>query len=182
MTKKTKTAEDYLKEPYARILTPDEDGRFLAEILEFEGCFTDGKTAMEALKNLDKVARSWIEFRLSKKIPIPEAIARYEMSGKFALRLPQSLHSKAAIMAEKDSVSLNTFIVSAVAAKVGAKDLYSRLVKDLREFRDLESRTHQSLAGANVTVLVQQPSYLPPDNKIRLLEEAAWSSSIDTIS
>ncbi len=129
---KNKTAEDYLKEPYARILTPDEDGGFVAEILEFEGCFTEGKTAVEALENLDEVAKSWIELRLSKKTPIPEPMASYEMSGKFALRLPQSLHSKAAIMAERDGVSLNTFIVSAISMKVGAQDLFNRLLNELK--------------------------------------------------
>jgi predicted RNase H-like HicB family nuclease len=151
---KNKTAEDYLKEPYARILTPDEDGGFLAEILEFEGCFTDGKTAVEALKNLDKVAKSWVELRLSKKISIPEPIARYEMSGKFALRLPQSLHSKAAIMAEKDGVSLNTFIVSAIATKVGAQDLFNRLLNELK------SRLTQP-----VTV------YMPPEYQLTISGE-----------
>lgn len=146
---KNKTTEDYLKEPYARILTPDGDGGFVAEILEFEGCFTEGKTVVEALENLDKVAKSWIELKLSKKSPIPEPIASYEMSGKFALRLPQSLHSKAAVMAERDGVSLNTFIVSAIATKVGAQDLFTRLLKEF------EVRTSQLLTSGTLRVLMQ---------------------------
>lgn len=182
MNKKNKTAEDYLREPYARILTPDEDGNFVAEILEFEGCFTDGKTATEALEKLDKAAKSWIEIKLSKKQSIPEPMASYQMSGRFALRLPQSLHSKAAMMAERDSVSLNTFIVSAIASRVGMQDLHSRLLKDLKEFRDSQIHALNSLATAKAIILTQ-PSYrLPPDNEIRQLGEATTSGSVSTIS
>lgn len=131
----TNTIEEYLKKPYARILTPDEDGNFVAEILEFEGCYAEGKTQVRALKNLEKVARSWIETRLEENLFIPEPFAYFEMSGRFALRLPQSLHTKAAIMAERDGVSLNTFIVNAVAATVGAQDLFGRLLQKWETLR-----------------------------------------------
>src|SRR5688572_16199312 len=128
-----KLAEDYLKEPYARVLVPDEGGGYVAEILEFEGCFTEGETTSRALKNLEKVAKSWVEARLEAGMHIPEPYAYAEMSGRFALRMPQSLHTKAAILAERDQVSLNTFIVSAVAVAVGAKDLYAQMADRFAE-------------------------------------------------
>lgn len=129
------TASDYLKRPYARVLTPDEDGGFIAEILEFEGCFTEGDTAAKALKSLEKIAIAWIETRLEERLHIPEPFAIAEMSGKFALRMPQSLHTKAAILAERDGVSLNTFIVSAVATAVGAHDVLARVLKSWEQLR-----------------------------------------------
>jgi hypothetical protein len=48
-------AADILKKPYARVVTPDEDGSYFAEIVEFPGCFAAGKTAPEALENLESV-------------------------------------------------------------------------------------------------------------------------------
>lgn len=175
---KTKTAEKYLKEPYARVLTPDEDGRFVAEILEFEGCFTDGETETEALRKLDEVAKNWIELRLKKKQPIPEPIARYEMSGKFALRLPQSLHTKAAIMAEKEGVSLNTFIVSAIASRLGMIDLHQRLIEELNDsyqqrIKELDKRVAQLQAGGTREVYVQPQALLSSQTPIIQVLETA---------
>ncbi|KKK46677.1 hypothetical protein LCGC14_3162840, partial [marine sediment metagenome] len=45
-------AEQILKRPYTRILVPEEDGSFSAEILEFPGCYADGETATDAYDNL----------------------------------------------------------------------------------------------------------------------------------
>ena len=55
-----KKPEDYLKEPYSRVLLPEEDGRFSAEILEFPGCFAQGDNPGEAFDNLEMTAKSWI--------------------------------------------------------------------------------------------------------------------------
>lgn len=120
------TADDYLSKPYARVLTPDSDGYYVAEILEFEGCVTEGRTPTAALKSLERVAHDWIETKLEEDGFIPEPFASAEMSGRFALRMPQSLHTKAAILAEREGISLNTFIVSALAMGVGALDLLNK--------------------------------------------------------
>ena len=42
-----RTAKDYLKEPYSRVLVPESDGTYSADILEFPGCFAEGKTPNE---------------------------------------------------------------------------------------------------------------------------------------
>ena len=129
MDSKKRLAKDYLKEPYTRVIVPDEDGAYVAEILEFEGCFADGSTPAEALRNLDKVATMWIAARLDADQFIPEPQGNLEMSGRFALRMPQSLHQKAAIFAEREGVSLNTFIVNALAGSVGIMDFIDRYAK-----------------------------------------------------
>ncbi len=67
-----KSSEEYLKEPYSRILIPDENGFFSAEIMEFPGCFAEGKTADEAMHNLEEAAKSWIEASLEQGHEIPE--------------------------------------------------------------------------------------------------------------
>jgi predicted RNA binding protein YcfA (HicA-like mRNA interferase family) len=36
------TATEYLKKPYGRLLVPEDEGGYRAEIIEFPGCFAEG--------------------------------------------------------------------------------------------------------------------------------------------
>ncbi len=120
------TPDDYLKLPYSRILIPDE-GSYAAEILEFPGCFSQGDTPDEAIANLENAARAWIQVALDQGQEIPEPYVNQGYAGKIALRLPRSMHRQATHLAERDGVSLNQFLVSAIAARIGAEDLYAGL-------------------------------------------------------
>ena len=124
-----KTAEQYLKLPYARILIPQEDGTFLAEILEFPGCLTEGTTPDEAFQNLEEAAKAWIETALGQGQEIPEPSTNEGFSGKLILRLPRSLHRRATRMAERDRTSLNQFLVASIAERLGAESLYRRAIE-----------------------------------------------------
>lgn len=112
-----------LKRPYARILIPDDDGTYTAEILEFHGCYGEGDTAADAFNDLEEAAASWIEAAIKQGQEIPAPLDSYEYSGKVALRLPKSIHKQAARYAEKDDISLNQFFLTAIAAKIGAEEL-----------------------------------------------------------
>jgi hypothetical protein len=48
---------------------------------------------------------------------------------KYPLQLPQSLKETAARLAQEDGVSLNQWIISAVAQKIGAVETASELLK-----------------------------------------------------
>ena len=111
---------EYLKRPYGRVVVPESDGTFRAEIVEFPGCIAVGDTAAEALANLESVAESWLQATIAKGLRVPEPIENTEFSGKLVVRLPKTLHKKAAHAAARDGVSLNQFIVSCVAEQVGA--------------------------------------------------------------
>jgi predicted RNase H-like HicB family nuclease len=117
---------EYLKRPYARLVMPDTDGTFTAEILEFPGCFAVGETAAEALANIEEVAVDWLAATLAQGQNIPEPIENAGYSGKLVLRMPKGLHKKAAQCAEREGVSLNQFIVACVAEQIGARALPAR--------------------------------------------------------
>jgi predicted RNase H-like HicB family nuclease len=121
--------QDYFKLPYARILIPEEDGRFSAEVLEFPGCYSQGNSAGEAFENLEKAATAWIEscLQLGQEIPPPSANQGY--GGRIALRLPRSLHRLAAHKAQRDGISLNQCLVTAIATWVGADNLFERITR-----------------------------------------------------
>jgi predicted RNase H-like HicB family nuclease len=132
MSKTIKKPEEYLKEPYSRILIPDEDsGTYTALILEFPGCITQGDTPQEAYEHLEDAAQDWIEAARDLKQEIPSPSQSLSFGGKILLRLPKSLHRQLALIAEREGVSLNQFIVSALAEKVGAFTLYDKLTKKM---------------------------------------------------
>jgi antitoxin HicB len=137
--------EDYLKRPYARQIIPDkESGTYTAKIEEFPGCVTQGDTEKEAYENLEAVAKSWILAALDLGQEIPPPNIEHEFSGKFALRLPKSLHRQASLAAEREGTSLNQFITYAVSEKVGALNLYADIVQRIMATLELQQRKFQT--------------------------------------
>lgn len=57
----------------------DDDRAFIAEVPELPGCAADGKTHREALRNVERVAREWIETaqELGRAIPKPKGKLMY---------------------------------------------------------------------------------------------------------
>lgn len=111
-----------LTKPYARVVMPDEDdGGFTAYILEFPGCVAEGDTAAEAYANLDRAAESWLLACVEQGRRIPAPMEESQSSGRFALRLPRSLHARTTTAAANDGVSLNQFFVTAIAEHMGAR-------------------------------------------------------------
>lgn len=124
--------EEYLKKRYTRIILPAEEGGFTAEVLELPGCFAEGETPNETLEALDKAMISWIEAALEQGQEIPEPSENQSYGGKIALRLPRSLHRQASQLARLNQTSLNQFLVSSIAARIGAEDLYNRFIENSR--------------------------------------------------
>jgi len=119
---------EYLKKSYSRMLIPDPaTGRYAAQILEFKGCFSEGKTPLQAYKNLEQAAFNWLESAIKQDMEIPEPLSTEGYSGNVALRMPKSLHRQATAIAKREGISLNQFIVSAVSAAVGAENLYQEI-------------------------------------------------------
>ncbi|HEY7489545.1 MAG TPA: type II toxin-antitoxin system HicB family antitoxin [Candidatus Tectomicrobia bacterium] len=156
-----KSIQEYLKAPYARILIPDEEGGYSAEILEFPGCFAQGETAEETMQALDRAAESWIQAALDQGQEIPTPFTNQGYSGKIALRLPRSLHRKAMQFAERDGTSLNQFLVSAIAARVGVEEAHERLATQLlKKLEDQLSTTVNYIANSTLNFWSERASSL----------------------
>lgn len=125
----------YLKRPYTYVILSEKTGRYYGELSEFPNCNATGKTIEETLSNLDDAAKGWIESELELGHGIPKPLGFEAFSGKFALRLPRGLHEQAAGLAVKETTSLNQYIVTAVAARVGADDLYARIAEKSFQFQ-----------------------------------------------
>lgn len=162
--KKKRGPAEYLKAPYARIVVPEDDGTFRAEILEFPGCLATGKTPGEALERIEVAAESWIESALAQGQPIPVPVESHGFSGKLVLRLPRSLHRKAARYAERDGVSLNQFIVVGLAERLGERAVARAMVP-------LTVNLHQHIAQIfpdgyrTASTTASHPSWLKPSSE-----------------
>lgn len=113
-----------MAQPYTVILIADShgsDGGYSAEVLELPGCFADGDTANEAMHHIQAAIESWIAAAraMGQTIPPPMVLQGYH--GRVALRLPRSLHRRAALLAQRDGVSLNQWLVAAIAVAGGEK-------------------------------------------------------------
>jgi antitoxin HicB len=114
-----KDLEYYLSVPYTIILkrgTGDGKEYWIARVLELPHCMTHGATPEEALKDIEDAKREWLKSNLDASLPIPEP-ARF--TGQYHLRMPPSLHEALVRKAESEDISLNQFMVTALARAVG---------------------------------------------------------------
>jgi predicted RNase H-like HicB family nuclease len=112
---------EILARPYGRVLIPEPNGQFTAEIIEFPNCVASGNSATDALANLEQVAADWIAAALEQGQDIPAPMESADYSGRLVLRMPKGLHRRAALLAEREGASLNQFIVTSLAEAVGEK-------------------------------------------------------------
>ena len=110
-----------LKTPYTRIFHAEEQGGFSVQVLEFPGCYSSGDDATEAMSNLEEAIAVWVEDQLRQGQVIPPPLVNQEHSGRVTLRLPPSLHERAAMFAAAEEVSLNRFFAMAIAQAVGER-------------------------------------------------------------
>ena len=109
------TVAEYLELPYHRVIQPDESGLWSAHVLELDGVFSEGETAEEVARNLNVAMGLWIEHELAHDHSIPEPWGGGERSGDLRVRMPRSLHARAATRAKIEGVSLNYLVVTALA-------------------------------------------------------------------
>ncbi len=115
--KKTNRIDYYRALPYTREIVKGEDGYFV-KIKELRGCISVGDTVEDAWTMIDDALESWLEVAIEDgmEIPLPESMAEETFSGKFALRMPKTLHADISKQAENEGVSINHYIVSILAA------------------------------------------------------------------
>lgn len=108
----------YLNLRYPITIHPDPDGGYVAEIEELPGCMTQAETIDEAFKAIEDARQVWIKgtYEMGQDIPLPRDMEEY--SGKFMVRIPQSLHRNLVRAAKREGVSLNQYVTSLLAAGV----------------------------------------------------------------
>jgi antitoxin HicB len=114
-----KTAEYYASLPYTIELRNTPDEGWFARVRELPGCMSQGETAEDAIANIQEAMHLWLEVSLEQGDAIPEPRREEAYSGKFVVRVPRWLHRDLAEAAEREGVSLNQYISTALAQSVG---------------------------------------------------------------
>ena len=112
--------QDYMKLPYSFVIRQiqDESGTYFhATVLELDGCQSTGDTFEEAFAGLREAVEGWIETKLKNGFPVPVPQDSSKFSGKF-VRLPKTLHSRLALEAAREGVSLNQYALYKLSAPV----------------------------------------------------------------
>src|SRR5262245_10689055 len=150
----------------------DEDNAYIASCLEFPGLLAHGDTPEEAIREAGVALKGVIEVYKESDLPLPEPQTRQEYSGQFRLRLPKSLHRRAALMAEREGVSLNAFTVAALAEKVGEEIAKKKAENMAVNIQKIEWTS-------NVTITTQDsPRIANTDRYLNLLNDPQSGTNI----
>ena len=113
--------EYYMSLPYTMTVRyrPEQGGYYVAGYVELPDLTMTGDTTEEAVKELLIEKPEWFEacLKLGVKIPLPVEPQKY--SGKIVLRMPPSMHESLIRVAELEGVSLNQYMLAALARSVG---------------------------------------------------------------
>lgn len=94
-----------------RVMWSAEDEEFVATCAEFPSLPHLAPTQIDAISGMEKLVRKVLKdmIRDGEEIPIPYADRRY--SGKFNLRVGESLHRQLVIEAAEEDLSLNQYVI-----------------------------------------------------------------------
>lgn len=97
-----------------------DDAEFVATCPEFPGLSALAPTAAEAASELYDAIDGAVDAikKDGESLPKPQVLETY--SGQFRLRVPRSMHRALVTMAEREGVSLNALVTSALAKAIAA--------------------------------------------------------------
>lgn len=120
--------EYYCDLPYTiAIERRDDQGTYyVPRFIEIPHFIMTGNTPEEAVKDLQSEKKEWFKFNIERgnRIPLPLKSRKY--SGKIILRMPPNLHEQLIKIAELQGISLNSFMVTAIAHAAGYKSFPGR--------------------------------------------------------
>lgn len=108
------------------VIWSDADEDFVATSLEFPGASGFGVTWEEAVADVREAILGIIEVMEEDGEPIPDPRKLESYSGRVNLRMPRSMHRNLASAADREGVSLNTLMLTHLAAGLGTTAAASR--------------------------------------------------------
>lgn len=98
-----------------RVTWSEPDGEFVATCAEFPSLSWLADTQVDALRGLEKVVADVVADMQASGEQVPEPIAEKRFSGKFNVRVPESLHRELVVAAAEQGVSLNRLVSDRLA-------------------------------------------------------------------
>jgi predicted RNase H-like HicB family nuclease len=125
----------------------DEDGGFIATVPELEGLSAFGETQEEAARELLEAGEAFIETMKKAGDALPEPSKATVYSGQTRLRMPKTLHARLAVEAEKENVSLNTYVVSLLSERHGVREAVSAIRTETGRIRSATESSASPVRG-----------------------------------
>jgi predicted HicB family RNase H-like nuclease len=94
-----------------RVTWSAEDQEFVATCLEFPSLSWLAATQVDALTGLENLIAEIVQDMTAQGETIPDPLAERTYSGKFNLRVGESLHRRLALEAAEEKLSINQLIV-----------------------------------------------------------------------
>lgn len=98
-----------------RVQWSSEDGEYVASVAEYPSLSWLEKEHNQALQGLVDLVSEVVSDLEETGAPIPEPLAERRFSGKFNVRVPESLHRELALAAAEEGVSLNRLVSDRLA-------------------------------------------------------------------
>ena len=118
-----------------RLTWSAEEGEYLATCAEFPSLSWLASSQMDALRGLEDLLREVIVDLKEQGEQVPQPFAERSYSGKFNLRVGESLHRELAIHAAEDGMSLNQYVLRKLTAASPPAPVGRRDTKDPQQAR-----------------------------------------------
>ncbi len=96
--------------------------KWAATVIDLPGCVAVSDTLEGLFDLLTDAIDIWLESAREDGMPVPKPSASSEFSGHLTLRIAPALHRRLAVHAKLSGVSLNSYIMAALAYDVGHRD------------------------------------------------------------
>ena len=98
-----------------RVVWSGDDGEYVATVAEFPSLSWLDPDQAKALRHLVKLVESVVGDLAANDEAIPEPLAERRFSGKFNVRVPETLHRDLVLDAAEEGVSLNRLVSDRLA-------------------------------------------------------------------
>jgi predicted HicB family RNase H-like nuclease len=95
-----------------RIEWSEEDSAHIGRCLEFPSLAVHGRSAAEALKEIEFLVGETVKVMINRHEAVPESLGLKKYKGNLTLRISSEMHRNLAIRSAEEGVSINQYIVS----------------------------------------------------------------------
>lgn len=158
MSTERKPLDHYLGLEYSYTVVPD-DGSYFIKFPDLPGCMTQVEDSAEIAAMAEEIRTLWIEAECEEGHDVPEPRPDEQYSGKFVVRMPKSLHRGLASAADREGVSLNTWVNHLLtkhnAAAALSRTSHSDKPRPPILIRTLEKSEQSSGRRGNLTIVTR---------------------------
>lgn len=129
------------------IIYSEEDDGYIATIPEFSGLSAYGETPEEAIEEAQIALKGFMDVYKEDGCTVPDPHTLETYSGQTRLRLPKNLHAKLSRQAEREEISLNTYMIQLLSEN----HIKNQIDNKLSKIEQLVCMQHFSQIGGSMS-------------------------------